>query len=228
MPRDCAPPKRLKSGGCPPRTRGKSTICFDDAEAQPLDSLAAIIAHYKRWKAQHMDERAHFRHLPLRKAVSWAALARAECTGKFSHQWRIPNAALRDAQIVLVDALPKLRRSRDFETLHDCIDEAVSGIRGLGELYCYDTAMRIGAATGHSPKLVHLHAGTRVGARNLLGDFGRVRVLKRSRFPAPLSSLPADQIEDILCIYKTELLQLANPPQPRTTAHRPNSRRKSQ
>lgn len=47
------------------------------------------------------------------------------------------------------------------------IDTALETIPGLGELYVYDTTLRIGAKLNLFPDKVYLHAGTRLGATAL-------------------------------------------------------------
>jgi len=77
----------------------------------------------------------------------------------------------------------------------------LSSVRGLGDLYIYDTALRLGSFLKLSPKHVYLHAGTRAGARalglKLSEDFLRVTAL-----PKTIQVLEPHEIEDFLCIYK--------------------------
>jgi hypothetical protein len=68
----------------------------------------------------------------------------------------------------------------------------------------YDTALRIGAYLHLKPELVYLHAGTRIGARNLGFDSSAEFIATRN-FPDEFRCLSASEIEDVLCIYKDEL-----------------------
>jgi hypothetical protein len=97
-------------------------------------------------------------------------------------------------------SLRALTRSGSFEELHDCIDEIIRPISGVGELTVYDTALRIGARRGLYPTKVYLHAGTRIGAKNL-GLAWRQPTLDMDDLPLPLQALPAYEVEDVLCIY---------------------------
>jgi len=92
-----------------------------------------------------------------------------------------------------------------FERLHSEIERLVGPLRGIGELYVYDTALRIGAYRGLNPKRVYVHAGVRVGARNLGLDPGRSGSIAVGGLPGPLRTLKPYEIEDILCIYKDQL-----------------------
>jgi hypothetical protein len=77
----------------------------------------------------------------------------------------------------------------------------IEDVSGLGELWAYDTALRLGAHLGHLPARVYLHRGTRKGAENLgLNVTGETIEVKD--LPDALRSLPPHESEDILCIYK--------------------------
>jgi hypothetical protein len=75
-------------------------------------------------------------------------------------------------------------------------------IRGLGELFCYDTSLRLGAFLNRGPEFIYLHRGTREGAR-ALGLNARVQYLTSSQLPAEIRKLAPLEAEDFLCIYKT-------------------------
>jgi hypothetical protein len=108
---------------------------------------------------------------------------------------------------------------RDFDTLFRLIDSAVHPIRGLGELYVYDSAFRIGTRLNIFPREIYLHAGTRKGARALGLDHRAVK-LKPSVLPAEFSSLEPYEMEDILCIFEDELKEAAKNGQTRNLARR--------
>lgn len=159
--------------------------------------------HRKGARAE-MDE---FRKLPsLRRAIHHAALCHWLPTSKrHPHQYRIPGAALRDAERALQLIAHRLSRSKDFEALHDEVARAIGPIRKIGDLAIYDITHRISAYLGKSPRLVYLHRGTAVGARHL--GFGGA-TLERRLLPPVFSRLSAAEIEDCLCIFKNELAGL--------------------
>jgi hypothetical protein len=72
----------------------------------------------------------------------------------------------------------------------------------------YDTALRIGAKLGLEPEVVYLHRGTRRGVRALGLDADRTFVAL-GELPHELRALRPHEIEDCLCIYKTELAHRA-------------------
>jgi hypothetical protein len=170
-------------------------------------SLGELVAEYieihrPRW----MRDRKRF--LVLRSlddaVVEAAGSARADGKRE-NHQRRIPKDALdRFATAVLKQPLAN---ARDFEDLHAYVARAGKPIRGIGELAIYDVALRIGWFGRMEPKRVYLHAGTRAGAK-ALGLDGSAATLPLDAFPAELRVLDASEIEDFLCIYKSELPRL--------------------
>jgi hypothetical protein len=85
---------------------------------------------------------------------------------------------------------------------------ATKPIKGLGELYAYDTAYFIGAHLDLTPEKVYLHAGTRKGAQ-ALGFSGGLAYLMPSQLPVELHILTPYEMEDFLCIYKGFLARFA-------------------
>jgi hypothetical protein len=80
-------------------------------------------------------------------------------------------------------------------------------IGGLGLLYCYDTALRMGCRLRFLPLRVYLHSGTREGAIALGIDRKR-QTVEIAELPPPFACLDAAEIEDALCIYKSDLARL--------------------
>lgn len=137
-------------------------------------------------------------------AVSVAASAQGPSGKRLSHQRRIRAAVLSECKRRLLAAGVTLSKAKSFEQLHETIQDTVGGVRGVGALYVYDTALRIAAKLGLTPKLVFLHAGTREGARRLGFEPSR-KTLRVSELPSALRVLEPREIEDALCIYKSQL-----------------------
>ena len=138
----------------------------------------------------------------LGDAIEDAALARDSSGKRYSHQRRIKRAAIQKAFSLLSGALERIRRSRDFAELFHLIGAVLEDVPGIGELYVYDTSLRIGAKLKLYPKEVYLHAGVRRGAQALGLDAGPT--LKMSQLPREFRSLLPHEIEDVLCIFKKE------------------------
>jgi hypothetical protein len=145
----------------------------------------AVVADYiRRIRPRARAEIGAFRSVPLEEAVQRAGLALWPDGKRFRHQFRIPGPTLARAARILESITPVLRRCTTFDDLHALITERTKPIKGLGELYRYDTALRIGAALGLEPVAVYLHRGTREGARSL-GFDERRQTIEPQEFPRP-------------------------------------------
>ena len=187
---------------------GPSNQACSPGKNNNYKSLHSMIHDYVLRKRPHKnEERKFFRQLPLEKTIGTAALAK-NCEGKrSSHHRRRTPAQLNQGKARLLAKLPRIRTSKNFDELHNVVREMTDGVKGLGELYAYDTAYLIGARLSLWPKRVYLHAGTREGAK-ALGFSGRVPYLRTSQLPTELRRLRPCEIEDFLCIYRSTLRQL--------------------
>ena len=165
--------------------------------------LEAAVRHYELHRRSNLnDDLSKFGRGEL-DPLKWAAGA----YGKHLHQYHLKREDMKTA----ADALRKRRRelndAKDFEAILKIVEE--ERVKGLGELYCYDTALRIGATRNISPEEVYLHRGTRTGAKKLNLSKPGQRSLPVSevfeKFHA-LKRLEPHEIEDMLCIYKNFFL----------------------
>lgn len=168
-------------------------------------SWVAILRHYDR---QHRPRLARERSwfatcTTIEEAITRAALAIDPQGKRYQHQRRIPRRALLQAYDALQNRKARLSEAKDFEELFTITGAAVQDIYRTGELYQYDTALRLGYYRNLLPTRVYLHAGTRDGAiaLNLPQKKG---FLLPEELPAPLCNRPAYESEDILCIYKKD------------------------
>jgi hypothetical protein len=145
---------------------------------------------------------AHRRLLNLEVAILDAVKLSPLNGKKHDHQRRIPKDILHKVQERLLAAKEAIRAAKDFHELHAIVEAEIGPIYGVGDLVIYDIAHRIGAFLRLEPKRVYLHRGTAEGAR-LLGLVGPT--VDPKELPEPLAQLPAAEIEDFLCIYKSRL-----------------------
>jgi hypothetical protein len=140
----------------------------------------------------------------LASAIRHSALCRLPSGKRHPHQRRIPHAVLEQAERSLQAIAATLKRASDFAALYGIVNETIGPIRGIGRgrLTVYDVAHRIGAFLGKAPTLVYLHAGTKAGAA-VLGFGGEA--IHPNVLPPAFSRLSAAEIEDCLCIYKSDL-----------------------
>jgi hypothetical protein len=168
--------------------------------------LEAIVrAYIRRIRPRAQAELDWFAHQPsLSQAIETAALAVTSQGKRYSHQRRVTKSALEQTLHILSDQERTIQRTQNFDDLFNLIDTALRPVRGIGELYVYDTSLRIGAKLNLLPTKVYLHAGTRDGARALRAD-ASAATLEVAALPREFHCLEAHEIEDILCIFKNEL-----------------------
>lgn len=166
---------------------------------------AAILRHYDAHHRPRVEqERAWFASAwSIEEAITRASLATDERGKRFSHQRRIPQGALQEARTALLAVKAAIRDAHDFAELLTIITSALDDVYRTGELYRYDTTLRLGYYLNLPPMKVYLHAGTRTGARALHLPFKNA-FLEPHEVPSELRSRPEAEIEDILCIYKEQ------------------------
>ena len=152
----------------------------------------------------------YYKNLPLKRAIKESAIAIGPNGKKHPHQRRIPKKILKKVARILVKNKGKINHCNSFEDLINLVYQKVKKVKGFGELCVYDTALRIGASKNIYPeKMVYIHAGTDVGCKNLKLKNSNYKVWKvlpvDNNLPKPLRKLKAYEIEDFLCIYKSEI-----------------------
>jgi hypothetical protein len=187
----CAPPQLT---GCRP------------AKASKPSTLATLVRSYRmRNYPSALAEKEFYRSCrSLSDALHHAGLAIDGRSKRYRHQCRIPGALLRRSEAMLQASAMRIQSFHTFDQLHQFLADMLLPICGLGELYVYDTALRVGAFLNLQPEMVYLHAGTRAGA-HALGLNARAEYLRLTDFPKPIQLLAPDEIEDFLCIYKSSL-----------------------
>jgi hypothetical protein len=164
-------------------------------------SLAAIVRSYRRFNEQGaIAEREYF------EGITDLKVAEDSRDKRYRHQCWIPGKVLIDVEHALQSRKKTIKACITFYELWSLITDVTDSIHGAGELIAYDAALRLGAYLKLKPVHVYLHAGTREGAANLRLAVNRPYV-DVSEFPRELRSLKPEQIEDVLCIYKTHLKQ---------------------
>ena len=148
----------------------------------------------------------------LEAAINLATKAKDEDGKHYSHQRRIPQTAILEANQLLLEKHNVLQECKSFHELWLLIRETLISVRGIRELYIYDTALRIGAYLNFFPDRVYLHRGTLEGAKAFGFVTKKQEWLSLDELPKSFSELSAHEIEDMLCIYKNEQLPPKNTP----------------
>jgi hypothetical protein len=162
----------------------------------------------------HTAELNRFRNMPsLVDAIRTAADSKDKDGVPYPHQgknWNFWPDAIPEATRILSSAERDFQGCHTFEQIHRLVKDLTRRITGLGKLYCYDVAFRIGAfrGDGYLPQRVYLHAGTRQGAK-WLGLPWKRDYLEMSDLPEALRQRPAWEVENILC-HHAKLCKLRN------------------
>ncbi len=169
-----------------------------------LVTLEAMVRDFiNQHRLGEQDELMFFRKLPLEQALEFAALAKDSIGKRFSHQRRLTRQCLQQGKQAIMSMRGDFQKATSFEEVLQLVQMVTSKVHGLGELYAYDTALRISAKTGHEPKHVYLHAGTRVGAKRL-GIRTNCDYVPMAELPEALKLLKPHEVESFLCIYKNQ------------------------
>jgi hypothetical protein len=107
----------------------------------------------------------------------------------------------------LGEQLEDIQASKDFEDLRCVVQQVRSGVKGIGRLTVYDTALRIGANLNLRPAHIYLHAGTTEGAK-ALGLYHGQEWLEPNEIQVEFRSLAPREIENCLCRYKDDIKRL--------------------
>lgn len=167
--------------------------------------LYNIIKIYKKHKADNPDSWIEFAksQVNLKEAIRVSSLSINQSNKRHPHQYRLEQKTLNATcdELLLIER--KLKAARTFDDLYQLIMSI--DVYGLGPLTRYDIATRIGAYLKLYPDRIYLHAGTRTGAKRLLGKVDGEYILK-SDLPKPFRSrdITCSEIEDILCIFKDQ------------------------
>jgi hypothetical protein len=168
-------------------------------------NLRTDIADYKEnaFRRLHTIER-FYQSLSLIQAIEYAASA-ADPEGKINpHQRRIGKKRLRQSAKILKKYTSEIIRAKSFADLFVVTEVIKEENRGLGDLWSYDTALRIAFNLGKSfkPQAVFVQAGVVEGVRKI---FPKKRMGSRTLpvtiFPRPLQKLEPFEIENFLCVW---------------------------
>jgi hypothetical protein len=191
-------------------TRQSKIMDCDNQEATKADTLAKLIADFIGQDGCFAnDEVRAFRNLNIEEAIEKAVLVFNEKVPHFNHRWNLKNHPEVPQKVasILLKLTAEIQSRRNFDDLHEFIKSKIWHIPFVGELYCYDTAFRIGISKDIYPDKIYLHAGTRKGAMSL-GIYKKGKeVLEKSellkKYPE-FKNMKAYQIEDFLCIKEKE------------------------
>jgi len=202
--------ERLNPPATCPFPDGKAGLACKKLKLPPSKyTLSELVDIYLGdWRCHLCVWLTGFSTLDFHEAVKYAADGR-ESDGKLKicHFKRIKIEDLADGRIALLKQQRKLSRCKSFDELYEKIENLIESVpvSGLGPMYVYDVALRIGASKGLLPDRVYLQCGAREGAREL-GLAHTSQTIALADLPLELRRrLTAYEIEDFLCIFKKHL-----------------------
>lgn len=165
--------------------------------------MQAVIDDFNRTRAAaKRAEEAEIRVRELDSVIRDAGQGLMVNGRREPHHYRRQQATLDECTRRLLVHEEDFRRSKDFEDVYHWVDKVLDGVTGVRDLYRYDVAMWIATKLGLPPKkYVYLHSGAAEGATHFGIPKSRKTILP-SELPEPLSGVSADDLEDMLCIYK--------------------------
>ena len=165
------------------------------------------IENYIKSSGKHLQNvKIAFEDLDLKGAIEKAAksIDPTNDNKMFSHQRRVGFKVANNGYGVLKEREEELKRCQSFEEILSITDEVSKQIYRLGQLWSYDTALRIGFQKKVYPKNVYLQAGVKKGYKKILNQNSKNRFEEKDIFPKELQVLEPYEIENFLCIWGNE------------------------
>jgi hypothetical protein len=168
-------------------------------------NLRTDIAEYKENAFRRLQTIERFyQSLSLNQAIEYAASA-ADPEGKINpHQRRIGKKRLRHSAKIIKNYTSDIKRAKSFADLFVVTEVIKEENKGLGDLWSYDTALRIAFNRGRSfnPQSVFVQAGVIKGVKKIFPTLRMTtRTLPVAKFPKLLQRLEPFEIENFLCIW---------------------------
>ena len=174
----------------------------------PSDSAnnQELVQHYIRYRRPILEsELREFSEKDTFFAALEIAVHARNAKGKrFDHQRRLKRHVIPRVWEISRYREPQLQECKTFQELFSQVEFIMKKVPNAGDLYKYDTALRIGAKLGLAPEAVYLQTGALKGARRLLPGT-KCRTLPKDAFPKEFQPLSCSEIENFLCSYKDRL-----------------------
>jgi hypothetical protein len=182
-----------------------------NAATNECEKLEIYIKEYKyNYSKTTAEEIKEFKNMPsITDTIKKAALMTIGKGKRHPHHCLKSKNTLETAKDILLNNQTKISRANNFHDLHEIIIKTLKGLKDVGPLYYYDTALLIGAHLGKLPEKIYLHAGTKKGAKNIGINVRGKKYIITQDLPCHKVfenfKLRYCEIEDFLCIYKEEL-----------------------
>jgi hypothetical protein len=166
------------------------------------ESHAFLVQDYRRkCQCHYRYELDFFASQPdLRRSIAAAAASKGFDGKRLTHQRRLFKRVIPEASVKLLRLWPLLRRANNFHHLHRLVENRIKLIHGVGPLFIYDVALRIGAHLELLPNRIYLHRGSYDGAKEIRMPPAS-SIISRHWPPVPYARLLPHEVENLFCIY---------------------------
>jgi len=168
-------------------------------------SLRSEIAVYRRNDLRLLhNHKKFYEGLELKDAITYAASG-LNANGRInSHQRRLGVNTLRKSAEIIESLYPAIQKSTSFAEIFEITEAVKSEKKGLGDLWSYDTALRIAFNRGEKyyPQSVFIQQIVIKGIKKLFPKMTiNNRSLPSSAFPKAIQQLQPYEIENFLCVW---------------------------
>ncbi len=166
-------------------------------------NLGDDIIRYREEILIHLTQMKEFYEmLDLKTAIEFASIGKNP-NGKMNrHQWRVGNINGGNGAKELLKQEAAIKKCKTFEEIFEITEQVKKDIYKLGDLWSYDTALRIGFNLKLYPKEVYVQRGVISGVLKVMnGKRPKGRSLHVNIFPKEFQKLKPYEIENFLCIW---------------------------
>ena len=168
-------------------------------------SLQSEIADYRENELRELHELVRFfKSLPFHSAIEYAASGVTPHRKIHPHQRGIGVKQLRQSAALLREYNSAIRKAKSFAHLFFITEAVKSELKGLGDLWSYDTALRMAFNRGKTffPQAVFVQRGVMKGIKKIFKKMPvKQRTLPVKIFPKEVRSLKPFEIENFLTIW---------------------------
>jgi hypothetical protein len=168
-------------------------------------SLASDITDYRDGELRELHElQRFFKSLSFAAAIEYAASGVTPHKKIHPHQRRIGVKRLRQSATILKKFTPFIRKAKSFADLFVITETVKSDMKGPGDLWSYDTALRMAFNRGKTfyPQAVFVQGAVVEGVKKMFSKIpmdGRTLPIKI--FPKEIRQLRPFEVENFLSIW---------------------------
>jgi hypothetical protein len=168
-------------------------------------SLQSDIADYRENEMRELFELMRFfKSLSPHSAIEYAASGVTPHRKIHPHQRGIGVKQLRQSAIMLKGFTSAIRNAKSFADLFIITEAVKSELKGLGNLWSYDTALRMAFNRGNTfyPRAIFVQRSNMKGIKKIFSKMPmKQRTLPVKIFPGEMRSMKPFEIENFLSVW---------------------------